>query len=304
MNYKRIKAAAQQLRLDVLFHRSRKFGLRSREMVAENMDKVQQLKGYLEVTNSLLEYSIFDGDDELREMAQKLQEQYNDEVEPAHSNLRSAAFVQVSSSARAKRQMMYEQAQDRASAALRLSRQLNDMAYSGLTAKLHVNEAKRVATTKKHFYRMQLPPTLFKKCKMQSLKDMMSEAKNEIAGIAQLALCDSITAPDFLKRVKALVPFDDYCVAATTAIAKIEEVLEQAAETDNIILEHQRAARQKTMKEMGKEKKQTRSPKKSTKKLNPRMVERYKQEKLNPIFVPLMGQLMAERPRDVAEFVR
>jgi len=237
-------------------------------------------------------------------MARKLQEQYNDEVEPAHSNLRSAAFVQVSSSARAKRQMMYEQAQDRASAALRLSQQLNDMAYSGLTAKLHLNEAKRVATTKKHFYRMQLPPTLFKKCKMQSLKDMMSEAKNEIGGIAQLALCDSITAPDFLKRVKALVPFDDYCVAATTAIAKIEEVLEQAAETDNIILEHQRAARQKTMKEMGKEKKQTRSPKKSTKKLNPRLVERYKQEKLNPIFVPLMGQLMAERPRDIAEFIR
>ena len=26
---------------------------------------------------------------------------------------------------------------------------------------------------------------------------------------------------------QALVPFDDYCVAATTAIAKIEEVLEQ-----------------------------------------------------------------------------
>ena len=47
----------------------------------------------------------------------------------------------------------------------------------------------------------------------------------------------------------------------------------QAAETDNIILEHQRAARQKTLKEMGKEKEQTRSPKKSTKKLNPRLVE-------------------------------
>ena len=111
----------------------------------------------------------------------------------------------------------------------------------------------------------------------------------------------------------------------------------QAAETDNIILEHQRAARQKTLKEMGKEKKQTRSPKKSTKKLNPRLVEvlscascwviqllqplhfwwspnlqsrsilistwwwplqRYKQEKLNPIFVPLMGQVCSTHECD------
>ena len=53
-------------------------------------------------------------------------------------------YLQVSSSARAKRQMMYEQAQDKASAALRLSQQLNDMAYSVLTTKLHVNEASRV----------------------------------------------------------------------------------------------------------------------------------------------------------------
>merc|ERR1712025_977946 len=151
---------------------------------------------------------------------------------------------------------------------------------------------------------MQLPPTLYKKCQMQKLRDMMSEAENEIAGIAQLALCDSITADEFVKRVKALVPFDDYCVAATTAIAKIEEVLEQAADTDKIILEHQRAARQKTLKEMGKEKQQTRSSKKSKKKLNPRLVQRYKQEKLNPIFIPLMLQLMNERPKDIRGFIR
>ena len=40
--------------------------------------------------------------------------------------------------------MMYEQAQDKASAALRLSQRLNDMAYSILTDKLLTNEAKRV----------------------------------------------------------------------------------------------------------------------------------------------------------------
>ena len=60
-----------------------------------------------------------------------------------HTN-KHITFSQVSSSARAKRQMMYEQAQDKASAALRLSQQLNDMAYHVLTAKLHVNEDKRV----------------------------------------------------------------------------------------------------------------------------------------------------------------
>ena len=47
----------------------------------------------------------------------------------------------------------------------------------------------------------------------------------------------------------------------------------KAADTDKVILEHQRAARQKTLKEMGKEKEHTRAPKRSSKKLNPRLVQ-------------------------------
>ena len=39
---------------------------------------------------------------------------------------------------------MFEQAQDKASAALRLSQELNDMAYTVLTDKLLASEAKRV----------------------------------------------------------------------------------------------------------------------------------------------------------------
>lgn len=42
--------------------------------------------------------------------------------------------------------MMYEKAQDKASAALRLSQQLNDMAYAVLTDKLLTNEGKRVVS--------------------------------------------------------------------------------------------------------------------------------------------------------------